>query len=597
MRKNKLNRINLALSVLVILFFGLKNLSSQNHEDKLIFNAIQDEIDRQMTGYEYKDYAKPCYISYVITDSKLITIEAEAGALSNQQDKEFRDWSYRFIVGTYEFNDENFQGMHPDFSMNVNDYIGLFPLENDYYGIRRAYWLGSNDIFKKAGSSYKEKNELIVSGKISEDLYKINDFSRENDSITLFIDREDEIAAYNDIKNMILNFSGIMYDQPELLYSTASFAHQINEIRYISTEGTIFRIPFDMASVSLSLIIRNDKREWISRSVLIFSTSAKNLPSEIEIKKVADNLIGEFVKLKTAKTLEEEYTGPVLFIGQAASNVLMNSIFDSEHSLFAERNSLVVEESGDIYFENINNEWQSRIGKQILPETISISTYSKPKSYMGKELFGHFLIDADGVIPPDSVLLVENGILRDMLCTRTPTSVTEKSNGHSRYYFGYSGISHGTGPGIVEFSSSEGKSIQALKDQLIEKAKEEGLDYAFIVRTQPCDFGNLPGFTYKIDIETGEEELVDYPADNVTISKKELKKMVVSDSVFARNLLFSLGVINNVHGYRISNGVTGIPVSYIGPAAILVDEYKFYGEKEPEKLHTAVDEISNPLRN
>jgi TldD protein len=69
--------------------------------------------------------------------------------------------------------------------------------------------------------------------------------------------------------------------------------------------------------------------------------------------------------------------------------------------------------------------------------------------------------------------LIENGILKNLLATRTPVKGVTQSNGHAR--------GGGAAPSVIQISSTKKESMAQLKQELINAAKEEGLPFGYIV--------------------------------------------------------------------------------------------------------------------
>ena len=101
---------------------------------------------------------------------------------------------------------------------------------------------------------------------------------------------------------------------------------------------------------------------------------------------------------------------------------------------------------------------------------------------------------------------MKNGILVNQLNGRTPTRDIPHSNGHMRgSLFGGKMIA----PGILDMEVTEGAMNKAdLKQKLIQLAKEENLDYAYILRSMSGNGIPLPLLLYKVDLDNGNESLV-----------------------------------------------------------------------------------------
>ncbi len=308
-----------------------------------------------------------------------------------------------------------------------------------------------------------------------------------------------------------------------------------------------------------------------------------------EIKKLVQNIN----KVSKAESLKEDYSGPILFEGNLVGDILFSNLFSFGFSLNAWRNDLVLENSNKVYFAEISNKLQFKIGEQIFPKHITIISYSKRKEYKGHKLLGSYNIDAEGVIPADSLIMVKNGILKNLYSSRLPTNISEKSSGRRRYSFNRNQIGVRSGPGTLHFKSSAATSIDELKSRLIRMAKDQGFKYAYILRSIPSKIANLSANCYQVDVETGKEILVDDIALRYKLKRQVLKNLVgVSDSTFIYNSLW-----NNDRKNMGQNSVaeTGLLVSLIIPSAILVDNAEIRTQTSNKNLNLKQEEISNPL--
>jgi len=82
-----------------------------------------------------------------------------------------------------------------------------------------------------------------------------------------------------------------------------------------------------------------------------------------------------------------------------------------------------------------DNPWSSRVGLRVLPKGFSVIDDPGLSRWDGTTLLGGYPIDDEGVVA-QRVELVQNGILRRLLMSRTPSKEFRGSNGHGRY--GYS---------------------------------------------------------------------------------------------------------------------------------------------------------------
>jgi len=226
------------------------------------------------------------------------------------------------------------------------------------------------------------------------------------------------------------------------------------------------------------------------------------------------------------------------------------------------------------------NSIEAKIGKKVIHKNLTVIATPKLQSYNDKTLLGSFEVDGEGVIPPDTLVLVEDGMLKTLLNGRTPSILIQESNGHNRLTSGY-GISSEIGPGVIQVIPSVTKTKEELMQQMIILAEEEGLDYVFIVRGSELIGYNSRSKVYKYNIIDGSEELirgVDIGGNNLKLLKKTTG---VSDKTIVANT-----TSNSYFG--------GSLASYIVPDAILIKEMEIEGTSSNATNKLPV--VENPLK-
>lgn len=212
----------------------------------------------------------------------------------------------------------------------------------------------------------------------------------------------------------------------------------------------------------------------------------------------------------------------------------------------------------------------NKIGKNILNESITVKARPGLKSYNGTDLFGAFEIDDEGIKPPDELVIIENGVLRNLLNDRTIINDSQTANGFS------------SGPGVVEVTTTFKNSGKELKEKLLAAAKAEGLDFALIIRQSPLLMGVVN--VYKVSVSDGKEEL--------------MRDALLSEVNF-RNLRRLLGASGNYQAHNLNTskffnpGASGPGMSYIVPEAILIESL----DVKPFEMPALKEEdyVSNPL--
>jgi len=301
------------------------------------------------------------------------------------------------------------------------------------------------------------------------------------------------------------------------------------------------------------------------------------------------------ISLRNANRLNDTYYGPVLITGQAVAQLLAGSLFTGPDNLIAYREPLYSNTQMAMYYGQSNFSIESKINRKILPLDISVTSLPGLKKYKGHKLTGSFEIDAEGVIPPEKLILVENGILKTLLNGRIPTKKIIESNGHNRYAMLYGSFTKHIGPGVIMVSGNNGKSAEELKKKLISKAAEEGLNHTIIIRPVSRSINYRPVNIYKVDVKDGSEELL-RPANIGSITMNSLKGIYdLSNEEIVYNTVIPEDVSGGLfNSFRTGSGIAdGLPVSLIVPDAILLEEIEMEGKTKP--LSNNLPIVDNPV--
>jgi len=220
--------------------------------------------------------------------------------------------------------------------------------------------------------------------------------------------------------------------------------------------------------------------------------------------------------------------------------------------------------------------FKDSMGKKVVPEFISVYDDPTQSIINGEYLNGHYKFDDEG-IPGKKVDLIKNGVLKNFLMSRTPIEKFSGSNGHGRAYDDFVPMAR-----MSNFFVKSSKEIKAakLKEMLLEECKKQGKKYGFIIKSMMGGetetsiarfqvFKSVPQMVYRVDAQTGEEELV---------RGVEL----VGTPLTSINKIIATG-----NDYKVKNGYCGaesgwIKVSTIAPST-LVSEIEFQNRKVTKK--------------
>jgi len=206
---------------------------------------------------------------------------------------------------------------------------------------------------------------------------------------------------------------------------------------------------------------------------VVFHTGKPNeLPGEAEMTRSITQMAENITALAKAPTVES-YNGPVLFERDAAAQIFAQII---GRNLALTRRPVIESNRPGAF---ATSELEGRFGARILPEWMDIVDNPTETQWRGNPLFGHYMVDVDGVAAKP-LSLVEKGVLKNFLLTRQPVRGFNGSNGHARLGGSYGANAPGFGNLFV--NASETVPLAQLKSKLIEICKTRDKPYGILIR-------------------------------------------------------------------------------------------------------------------
>jgi hypothetical protein len=552
------------LKTILLVIILPSGISAQQQNDDVILRAMEDELDRNMKELRLPNHEKPFFIMYNIQDQKTYDITATLGSIvqSNERPARFKS-NTRILVGDYSFNDES---LEDNLTSSPSALEISLPIDADYLGIRRSLWSSTDKVYRDAARHFlKHQQTLKESGKSLEEIPH-RSFARGN-PVKLVSTVEQYAFDKSAWESTLKDLSSIFLKHPDILYSGVVVQYSEGHTYMVSSEGVIAKIPFQKASLIVIAQGKNENGEFVFDQITHEARTPDKLPSAVQLKVEIEKMIsGIGVQLALPK-FEEEYNGPVLLEGPAVAQVFSTALFNGAENVLA--SNFVPRISGFQYSGNSQG-MDNKIGKNILNESLTVKARPGLKTYNGTELFGAFEIDDEGIRPPEELVIVENGVLRNLLNDRTITNTGQTANGFS------------SGPGVVEVTTTHKNSDKELKEKLLAAAKAEGLDYALIIRQSPLLMGVVN--IHKISVKDGKEELM----RNALLSEvnfRTLRRILGASGNYQAHNLNGSGLLNP--------GASGPEISYIVPQAILVESI----DVKPFEIPSLREEeyVSNPL--
>jgi len=424
-----------------------------------VMDAMQTELQRSMT-LTLNQLDKPYYLSYTVDDEHAWSAAATLGGLISSAANDFRVPRLRMRVGDYKFDNSNWTGAN---AAGPRYDLRSFPIEDSNPLVLRQYlWLATDSAFKGSLQSIARKRAALRSVTVSEEL---PDFA----PAPAFVFNHDyqpvkfDAAAWNDRSRRV---SAVFNDLPGIRTSGVEYSAVDSLHRFVNSEGTKVRLQETFGTFEIQASAQA-KDGMIVRDMAVFYTrDPARMFTEDELIKSA-RMVGEQVAKIAAAPLGEDYTGPVLFEGQASPQLLAEVL---GRNLHLSRKPVAAPGSAA---QAATTELEGRRGVRIMPEIFDVT--DDPTL----PLFGHEEVDDEGV-PDKPLSLVEKGVLKDFLRTRQPVRGYNDSNGRARLNGSYGAET--PVPTNLIIRARETSSLTDLRKKLIDLIQQRGLPYGMIVK-------------------------------------------------------------------------------------------------------------------
>ena len=468
----------------------------QNNDTLL--RAMKDELKRS-NELARLGLVVPYYIEYRTEDTVSHGIAASLGALLESVDSAYRVPSVRVRVGTYDFDNTNhifseaYGGRRYD--------PERLSLDDNYLAFREAYWLATDRAFKTAEDAIARKRSSLKNMSQPDAL---PDFSMAP-AAQLILPIKREPVALEAWKKEIVQLSTVFGAYPKVLSSEVALQTSQSTNYVLTSEGTTLRLPENLAYVHVAARGLAADGSDVHDAQTFEAFEADQLPGEQELERASKEIAEHVIALSQAPA-GEAYDGPVLFEAPAAAQLFEELLGDN---LKLTRKPIA--DPGRVP-PMIASELENRVGSHILPDWMDVVDDSTQVKFAGHTLLGHYLYDVEGVAP-QPVTLVEKGVLKTFLLTRTPVFKNfPGSNGHARFTGSFGDEAPGFGNLFIR--ASQTTPAADMKQKLIDMCKERNKPYGILIRKldSPGSASGahaiaLPLLAYRV-YPDGREELV-----------------------------------------------------------------------------------------
>jgi TldD protein len=531
--------------------------------------ALQTELQRAMKELGDKAQPPPYFISYEVFDRRETIISASYGALVQSSSRRTRLLDTDVRVGAYQLD-----STHPlrsdgfDFGGDFGDGRAVaLPFTDDPGVMRAVAWLDTDRKYKSAAEAFVKIRTQKILKTAEEDAS--DDFSREK--AVVYVGAPGSVALSESAKEQweqrMRTLSARFRGHPRI--SDSQVTLQVSTVNrwIVNSEGSLVQDGRDYVRVFLQADTRADDGMDLERFEGFDAASLETMAGQDAMVRAADTMIADLEALRVAP-LADPYIGPAILEGKAAG-VFFHEIFGHRVEGHRQKN----EDEGQTFAR--------KVGQPIVPGFISVYDDPTLTRLGGVDLSGFYRFDDEGV-PASRTALVDHGVLKGFLLSRSPTRGFTHSNGHGRRQEGRDVVSR-QGNLIVE--PSVAVTLPALRDRLRDEARRQGKPYGLLfkdisggftntTRGGPQAFKVLPILVYRVYTDGRADELV-RGADLVGTPLAALTKILAA-----------------ADDYQTFNGMCGaesgyVPVSATSPSLLVEQievERKDKGNNKPPVL-------------
>lgn len=415
---------------------------------------LSQELDRNFQILKEKADPPPYFIAYSITESERYVLAASRGALVAQNSGRGRYLDVSVRVGSPKLdNYHRIQGETPRFTAGVP-----ISLDDNPAAIRNRLWQETDRVYRQAAQRLITLRTSTQVKPAAEDAS--DDFSAEEPSVHaggLAHGKPPAAEWAGRLRQLSLLFS----KYPAVVSGTIGFSAQTENKWLVTSEGT--RIEHGRGFARLTINVQGKAADGMTLETgeSFEAEDAGRLPKDEVIAAAINKSSTELTGLVRAPVVEP-YVGPAILSGRAAA-VFFHEIFG--HRIEGHRQK--DEADGHTFTKSV--------GQPVLPEFLSVIFDPTRRASDGADLNGWYLYDDEGV-KARPVTLVDRGILKTFLMSRSPIQGFNHSNGHGRRQSGAEVVSRQSN---LFVDSSKTVPEAKLREMLIAEIQRQAKPYGY----------------------------------------------------------------------------------------------------------------------
>jgi predicted Zn-dependent protease len=426
-------------------------------QPSVLLDSMSQELTRNFGVLKQKADPPPYFMSYEVTDQEFRSVSGELGSVTPATGGKTRVLDVSVRVGTPQMDNYH----------RVNGQAGrvtsgaAITYEDNANSIKRRLWLETDRAYRTAAQrliQIKTNSQVRVAAADTS-----GDFSQEEPNTHVQAQAKlkfDDAAWTERVRKLSARFQNF----PSVLTSRVSASCEINTRYIVDTEGARIEDGRGFARVVISAASKAEDGTDLETFDTFEAVDCSGLPKDDALLASIDHVAGDLTALMHAPEAEP-FVGPAIFSGRAAG-VFFHEIFG--HRVEGHRQK--DESEGQTFTKSI--------GTAVLPDFLSVVMDPTRRKVDGVDLNGWYDYDDEGV-KARPVTVVDKGVLKTFLMSRSPIQGIDHSNSHGRRQPGFEVVSRQSNL-IVE--STHAVSDARLRQMLIDEVKRQNKPYGLYFR-------------------------------------------------------------------------------------------------------------------
>ncbi len=528
-----------------------------------LLEILSAELQRELEALKGQELP-PYFVSYAVGDVDTTWLSASFGALTGRHQQQERLLTVDVRVGDYQLDSSHKIRGAWDFDRSGPSSLRI-ARDDTPEAIQVAVWNATNEAYRRAVKQLPKAKANVAVKVAAEDASP--DFSKEAPVQSAEPPPKAALTAA-DLDGWAARLkahSAVFLQDPHILVGDASLVVTAERKHLVTSEGTRLVQNLSYAQLRFQGVIKADDGMELPLYRQYFAFKPSDLPSEGAVAADLKALVGKLVALRSAPVVEP-FTGPAILDGRAAG-VFFHEVFG--HRVEGHRQK----------DEDDGRTFAKKVGEAILPAHLSVTFDPTLSEYAGFQLVGRYAYDDEGV-KAQRVAVVDKGVLKGFLMSRSPIAGFPHSNGHGRAQAGRAPVSRQSN---LLVTSSAPVKPDVLRQRLIAECRKQGRPYGlrfadiqggftFTGRSIPNSFNVMPVEVYRVYVDGRPDELV-RGVDLVGTPLVMLSKIADADDRYS--------AFNGVCGAESG----GVPVSAVAPDLLVSQVEVQKKSKSQERPH------------